>query len=112
MGQQQFAPQQQQFAPQQQFQQQPQAPPQIPTSQLTLEDIALTGFSRDENQDGQIDALPPHLQQAPQQFAPQQQQQFAPQQQQQFAPQPQQPRQFRGPAPVGPSPAQNFQTGF
>merc|ERR1712112_495865 len=64
--QQQFAPQQQQqFVPQQQQQF---APPQIPASQLTLEDIALQGFSRDENQDGQIDPLPAHLQQAQQQF--------------------------------------------
>merc|ERR1712133_151972 len=125
--QQQFAPQQ--FAPQQQFRQQPPPPPQIPTSQLTLEDVALQGFSRDEDGDGQIDPLPAHLQQAQPQFAPQQfaqqpqqftrqPQQFAqqPQQfvpQQQFAPQQQAaPRQFRGPAPVPSSPAQNFQTGF
>merc|ERR1719228_2363795 len=125
--QQQFAPQQ--FALQQQFRQQQAPPPQIPTSQLTLEDIALQGFSRDEDGDGQIDPLPAHLQQAQPQFAPQQfaqqPQQFA-QQPQQFAQQPQQfvpqqqfapqqqaaPRQFRGPAPVPSSPAQNFQTGF
>merc|ERR1712036_170119 len=80
--QQQFAPQQQQqFAPQQQFRQQQAPPPQIPTSQLTLEDIALQGFSRDEDGDGQIDPLPAHHQQAQPQFAPQQ---FA-QQPQQFA---------------------------
>merc|ERR1712226_1144313 len=118
---QQFAPQQNpQFAPQQQQQ-------QIPLSELTREQIALQGFSRDDDQDGQIDPLPAHLQpQQQQQFAPQQQQQFAPQQQQQFVPQqqqfapapqqPQQPQQFfqqqqqpqqqsfRTPQPVGPSP--------
>merc|ERR1712066_771227 len=128
---QQFAPQQQQqFAPQQQV------PQQIPVSQLTREQIALEGFSRDDDQDGQIDALPAHLlpqqpqqpafqQQSQQQFALQPQQQFAPQQpafqqqpQQQFAsrPQPafqQQPAQqpsFRTPQPVGPSqvPQQQF----
>merc|ERR1711874_501604 len=121
---QQFAPRQQQpaftqqqFAPQQQqqFAPQPQQQPLTPVSELTREQIALEGFSRDEDGDGQIDPLPAHLQpavpqqqfapqqtqaqlnqlfaqaqqrQAPQQqFAPQQQQQFAPQQQQQFAPQ-------------------------
>merc|ERR1712066_90816 len=118
---QQFAPQQQQqFAPQQQV------PQQIPVSQLTREQIALEGFSRDDDQDGQIDALPAHLlPQQPQQPAFQPQQQFAPQQpafqqqpQQQFAsrPQPafqQQPAQqpsFRTPQPVGPSqvPQQQF----
>merc|ERR1712001_708536 len=87
---------QQQFAPEQ-----PRAP-LVPVSQLTREDIALQGFSRDEDQDGQIDPLPAHLQpaQQPQQF---QQAAFQPQQfQQQF----QQPRQqFRQPAPVAPSPA-------
>merc|ERR1739842_257321 len=115
----------QQFAPEQ-----PRAP-LVPVSQLTREDIALQGFSRDEDQDGQIDPLPAHLQpalpaqqpafQQPQQFqqAAFQPQQF--QQQQQF----QQPRQqFRQPAPVAPSPAGQqffqqpqqqspaFQTGF
>merc|ERR1712061_80777 len=128
---QQFAPQQQQqFAPQQQ------APQQIPVSQLTREQIALEGFSRDDDQDGQIDALPAHLlpqqpqqpafqQQSQQQFGLQRQQQFAPQQpafqqqpQQQFASRPppafqQQPAQqpsFRTPQPVGPSqvPQQQF----
>merc|ERR1712223_2245939 len=99
--------QQQQFAPQQQFAQQPQQfapqrpqqPAQIPVAQLTREQIALEGFSRDDDQDGQIDPLPAHLlpQQQPQQFAPQQPQQpqqqfFQPQQQQQqqFFQQPQQ----------------------
>merc|ERR1711922_98005 len=84
--QQQFIPrqQQQQFIPQQQqqlapaFQAQPSRPALIPASQLTREQIALEGFSRDEDQDGQIDPLPAHLQQ---QFAPQQQQQVVPQQQ-------------------------------
>merc|ERR1711884_445537 len=84
--QQQFIPrqQQQQFIPQQQqqlapaFQAQPSRPALIPASQLTREQIALEGFSRDEDQDGQIDPLPAHLQQ---QFAPQQQQQLVPQQQ-------------------------------
>merc|ERR1712001_136486 len=70
--------QQQQFAPQQQFAQQPQQfapqrpqqPAQVPVSQLTREQIALEGFSRDDDQDGQIDPLPSHLlpQQQPQQF--------------------------------------------
>merc|ERR1711902_129555 len=110
--------QQQQFAPQQQFAQQPQQfapqrpqqPAQVPVSQLTREQIALEGFSRDDDQDGQIDPLPAHLlpQQQQPQFAPQQPQQpqqFAPQQpQQQFFQQQQQP--FRSPQPVGPSPAQ------
>merc|ERR1711981_563592 len=62
----QFQPQQpQQFAPQR-----PQQPAQIPVSQLTREQIALEGFSRDDDQDGQIDPLPAHLlpQQQPQQF--------------------------------------------
>jgi len=91
----------------------------MPVSQLTAEDIALQGFSRDEDQDGQIDPLPAHLQAAlapqqpafqqrvpQQQFAPQQQQQFIPQQQQQFAPQQFQQRPaFRTPQPVAPSPA-------
>merc|ERR1719278_812207 len=86
----QFNPQQQQqFVPQQQqqqlapaFQAQAGRPALIPASQLTREQIALEGFSRDEDQDGQIDPLPAHLQQ---QFVPQQQQQqFVPQQQQQF----------------------------
>merc|ERR1712001_453387 len=127
--------QQQQFAPQQQFAQQPQQfapqrpqqPAQIPVAQLTREQIALEGFSRDDDQDGQIDPLPAHLlpQQQPQQFAPQQPQQprqFFPQQQQQFFQQPQQQQQnfaqnpqffqqqqqsFRPPQPVGPSPAQS-----
>merc|ERR1712001_75681 len=88
--QQQFAQQPQQFAPQR-----PQQPAQIPVAQLTREQIALEGFSRDDDQDGQIDPLPAHLlpQQQPQQFAPQQ---------------PQQPQQsFRTPQPVGPSPAQS-----
>merc|ERR1711981_832066 len=50
----QFQPQQpQQFAPQR-----PQQPAQIPVSQLTREQIALEGFSRDDDQDGQIDPLP------------------------------------------------------
>merc|ERR1712037_537508 len=85
--------QQQQFAPQQQQQFAPEQPraPLVPVSQLTREDIALQGFSRDEDQDGQIDPLPAHLQpaQQPQQF---QQAAFQPQQfQQQF--QFQQPRQ-------------------
>merc|ERR1712037_672711 len=111
MGQQQFAPQQQQFAPQQQqfAPEQPRAP-LVPVSQLTREDIALQGFSRDEDQDGQIDPLPAHLQPAQQ---PQQFQQAA------F-----QPQQFKQPAPVAPSPAGQqffqqpqqqspaFQTGF
>merc|ERR1711890_8183 len=94
--------------------------PLVPVSQLTREDIALQGFSRDEDQDGQIDPLPAHLQPAlpAQQPAFQQPQQFQPQQ---F----QQPRQqFRQPAPVAPSPAGQqffqqpqqqsaaFQTGF
>merc|ERR1711922_83407 len=89
----QFNPQQQQIVPQQQqqlapaFQAQPSRPALIPASQLTREQIALEGFSRDEDQDGQIDPLPAHLQQ---QFAPQQQQQFVPQQQQQFIPRQQQ----------------------
>merc|ERR1719431_2574100 len=103
--QQQFAPQQ--FAPQQ-FAQQPAAPrpaPLVPVSQLTREDIALQGFSRDEDQDGQIDPLPAHLQPArpAQQPAFQQPQQF---QQAAFQPQQfQQPRQqFTQPAPVAPSP--------
>merc|ERR1719266_3283391 len=123
--QQQFAPQQQQqFAPQQPRQQQffeqprnqfapqqarapaPTPAPLIPVAQLTEEDIRLHGFSRDEDQDGQIDPLPAHLAHLeaapappPQRFAPQQPQ-FAPQQQ--FAPhQPQ----FRQPAPVAPRPA-------
>merc|ERR1712066_913658 len=98
-----------QFAPEQ-----PRAP-LVPVSQLTREDIALQGFSRDEDQDGQIDPLPAHLQPA----LPAQQPAF--QQPQQF----QQPRQqFRQPAPVAPSPAGQqffqqpqqqsaaFQTGF
>merc|ERR1712223_145591 len=127
--------QQQQFAPQQQFAQQPQQfapqrpqqPAQVPVSQLTREQIALEGFSRDDDQDGQIDPLPAHLlpQQQQPQFAPpqpQQPQQFFPQQQQQFFQQPQQQQQnfaqspqffqqqqqsFRTPQPVGPSPAQS-----
>merc|ERR1712062_872445 len=78
--QQQFAPQQQQFAPQQQQQFAPEQPraPLVPVSQLTREDIALQGFSRDEDQDGQIDPLPAHLQPAlpAQQPAFQQPQQF------------------------------------
>merc|ERR1711892_1169272 len=81
--QQQFAPrqqqpdfrQQQQFAPQQQqqFAPQPQQPALTPLSELTQEQIALEGFSRDEDGDGQIDALPAQLQRAipQQQFAPQ-----------------------------------------
>merc|ERR1711970_921030 len=84
---QQFAPRQQQpaftqqqFAPQQQqqFAPQPQQPALTPVSQLTREQIALEGFSRDEDGDGQIDPLPAHLQSAvpQQQFAPQQPQQF------------------------------------
>merc|ERR1712106_282649 len=122
MGQQPAFNQQQRFAPQQ-FTDQPQPQQQIPLDQLTVEDIQLHGFSRDDNQDGEIDPLPAHLQvafsqqpafQQQQQFAPQQQQQFAPRQQQfapqqqQFASQQQQLRQppaFRTPAPVAPSPA-------
>merc|ERR1711981_180105 len=95
----QFQPQQpQQFAPQR-----PQQPAQIPVSQLTREQIALEGFSRDDDQDGQIDPLPAHL-------LPQQQQQFVqqpqqPQQAQFFQQQQQQQQQaFRTPQPVGPSP--------
>merc|ERR1739846_48773 len=68
---QQFAPQQQQqFTPQQQFAPEQPRAPLVPVSQLTREDIALQGFSRDEDQDGQIDPLPAHLQpaQQPQQF--------------------------------------------
>merc|ERR1712227_296763 len=132
--QQQFAPQQQQqFAPQQQFAQQPQQfaqqpqqfapqqPQQIPLSQLTREDIALQGFSRDDDQDGQIDPLPAHLQPAQQpafQPAQQQQQFFQPQQpqQQQFVQQQQQPafqqqpqQSFRTPQPVQPSPVSQQQ---
>merc|ERR1711922_82907 len=86
----QFNPQQQQIVPQQQqqlapaFQAQPSRPALIPASQLTREQIALEGFSRDEDQGGQIDPLPAHLQQ---QFVPQQQQQFVPRQQQQLVPQ-------------------------
>merc|ERR1712045_470832 len=95
----QFNPQQQQqFVPQQQqqqlapaFQAQASRPALIPASQLTREQIALEGFSRDEDQDGQIDPLPAHLQQQfvpqQQQFVPQQQQQFIPRQQQQVVPQ-------------------------
>merc|ERR1739846_40163 len=71
---QQFAQHPQQFAPQR-----PQQPAQIPVAQLTREQIALEGFSRDDDQDGQIDPLPAHL-------LPQQQQAF------------------RTPQPVGPSP--------
>merc|ERR1712083_350868 len=92
--QQQFAPQQQQFAPQQQqfAPEQPRAP-LVPVSQLTREDIALQGFSRDEDQDGQIDPLPAHLQPAlpAQQPAFQQPQQF---QQAAFQPQQFQQQQF------------------
>merc|ERR1711997_187752 len=90
----QFNPQQQQIVPQQQqqlapaFQAQPSRPALIPASQLTREQIALEGFSRDEDQDGQIDPLPAHLQQqfAPQQQNPQALQSFdtLPQPQQQF----------------------------
>merc|ERR1739840_66907 len=76
---QQFAQTQQQFAPQQPRQQQffeqprnqfapqqarapaPTPAPLIPVAQLTEEDIRLHGFSRDEDQDGQIDPLPAHL---------------------------------------------------
>merc|ERR1711981_672240 len=54
--QQQQQQQQQQFVPQR-----PQQPAQIPVSQLTREQIALEGFSRDDDQDGQIDPLPAHL---------------------------------------------------
>merc|ERR1711983_440632 len=110
---QQFAPRQQQpafsqqFAPQQQqqFAPQPQQPALTPVSQLTREQIALEGFSRDEDGDGQIDPLPAHLQPAvpQQQFAPQQPQQFQ-QRQQAFQPQSRTP-QFRTPQPVAPSPA-------
>merc|ERR1712227_94998 len=97
---QQFAQQPQQFAPQQQqqFAQQPQQ--RIPLSQLTREDIALQGFSRDDDQDGQIDPLPAHLQ-------PAQQPAFQPAQQQQQFFQPQQP--FRTPQPVQPSPVSQQQ---
>merc|ERR1712111_52555 len=111
--QQQFAQQPQQFAPQQQQQFAPQQPQQIPLSQLTREDIALQGFSRDDDQDGQIDPLPAHLQPAQQQqqfFQPQQpqQQQFIQQQQQPaFQQQPQQ--SFRTPQPVQPSPVSQQQ---
>merc|ERR1712130_610481 len=125
---QQFAQQPQQFAQQQQQQFAPQQPQQTPLSELTREQIALQGFSRDDDQDGQIDPLPAHLQpqqqpafqpQQPQQrpqFFQQQPQQQQPQffqqpQQQQFAPQPQQPQQFapqqqsfRTPQPVAPRP--------
>merc|ERR1712128_112604 len=101
--------QQQQFASQQQQQSapQPQQPALTPLSELTQEQIALEGFSRDEDGDGQIDALPAHLQRAipQQQFAPQPQQ---PQQFQQRQPSfPAQARgpQFRTPQPVAPSPA-------
>merc|ERR1712029_964863 len=119
---QQFAPrQQQQFAPQQQQQFAPQQPQRIPLSQLTREDIALQGFSRDDDQDGQIDPLPTHLQPAQQpafQPAQQQQQFFQPQQpqQQQFVQQQQQPafqqqpqQSFRTPQPVQPSPVSQQQ---
>merc|ERR1712066_421347 len=105
---QQFAPQQQQqFAPQQQV------PQQIPVSQLTREQIALEGFSRDDDQDGQIDALPAHLlPQQPQQpaFQQQPQQQFASRPQPAFQQQPAQQPSFRTPQPVGPSqvPQQQF----
>merc|ERR1711983_482973 len=110
---QQFAPRQQQpafsqqFAPQQQqqFAPQPQQPALTPVSQLTREQIALEGFSRDEDGDGQIDPLPAHLQPAvpQQQFAPQQPQQF--QQRQQAFPAQSRGPQFRTPQPVTPSPA-------
>merc|ERR1711892_508450 len=94
---QQFAhQQQQQFAPQ------PQQPALTPLAQLTQEQIALEGFSRDEDQDGQIDPLPAHLQRA----VPQQQQFQQPQQPQQFQQtQPARIPQFRTPQPVAPSPA-------
>merc|ERR1712227_708780 len=97
---QQFAQQPQQFAPQQQQQFAPQQPQRIPLSQLTREDIALQGFSRDDDQDGQIDPLPAHLQ-------PAQQPAFQPAQQQQQFFQPQQP--FRTPQPVQPSPVSQQQ---
>merc|ERR1712029_179045 len=118
---QQFAQQPQQFAPQQQQQFAQQQPQQIPLSQLTREDIALQGFSRDDDQDGQIDPLPAHLQPAQQpafQPAQQQQQFFQPQQpqQQQFVQQQQQPafqqqpqQSFRTPQPVQPSPVSQQQ---
>merc|ERR1712130_544458 len=120
---QQFAQQPQQFAPQQQQQFAPQQPQQTPLSELTREQIALQGFSRDDDQDGQIDPLPSHLQPQqqpafqpaqPQQqfFQPQQQQpqqqQFFQQQQPAFQQQPQQ-SSFRTPQPVQPSPVNQQQ---
>ena len=121
----QFQQQNQQFAPEQPRKQpqQPAAPcpaPLKPVSELTREDIALHGFSRDEDQDGQIDPLPAHLQpaQVQQQAAFQQPQQF---QQQAFQPQQfQQPRQqqFRQPSQQQffqqqqQQPSAAFQTGF
>merc|ERR1711890_215165 len=68
--------------------------PLVPVSQLTREDIALQGFSRDEDQDGQIDPLPAHLQPA----LPAQQPAF------------QQPQQFQQPAssPSNSSPSSNL----
>merc|ERR1712130_580501 len=120
---QQFAQQPQQFAPQQQQQFAPQQPQQTPLSELTREQIALQGFSRDDDQDGQIDPLPAHLQPQqqpafqpaqPQQqfFQPQQQQpqqqQFFQQQQPAFQQQPQQ-SSFRTPQPVQPSPVSQQQ---
>merc|ERR1711970_609260 len=60
---QQFAQNPQQFSPQQQQRQfAPQQPALTPLDQLTREQIALEGFSRDEDQDCQIDPLPSHLQ--------------------------------------------------
>merc|ERR1712029_619427 len=100
--QQQFAQQPQQFAPQQQQQFAPQQPQQIPLSQLTREDIALQGFSRDDDQDGQIDPLPAHLQ-------PAQQPAFQPAQQQQQFFQPQHQQSFRTPQPVQSSPVSQQQ---
>merc|ERR1711981_1561339 len=110
--QQQQQQQQQQFVPQR-----PQQPAQIPLSQLTREQIALEGFSRDDDQDGQIDPLPAHLlPQQQQQFVQQPQQpqqaQFFQQQQQQQQNFAQNPQSFRTPQPVGPSPAAQSQPQF
>merc|ERR1739844_684835 len=99
---QQFQQNPQQFQQSQPRQFAPQQPAQVPVSQLTREQIALEGFSRDDDQDGQIDPLHAHL-------LPQQQQQFVqqpqqPQQAQFFHQQQQQQQAFRTPQPVGPSP--------
>merc|ERR1711970_1354117 len=110
---QQFAQNPQQFSAQQQQQQfAPQQPALTPLDQLTQEQIALEGFSRDEDQDGQVDPLPSHLQRvAPQQPQPAfqriAQQPLQPSfQQRQPSFQNQAPGpQFRAPQPVAPSPA-------